>query len=259
MNYNSPPGLDELCQRLVATDAPDTPYEPAITTVHLPIDCLLYRVPGIKTGREHHLLGWPEYIKFLHFDFSRYLNIREQFAVPLELSLHVAERLDIKHPYVWKEKRWNVMTVDFMLSNPGGGWTAVDVKPSAKLQRKRVSDKLKLMGAILELARIPHEIHTEKDIGPATAANYEILHPLALPHDPPPFSAVDMGRVSTVMHRLLRDGTRAVRDAAAFCEQETGLGRGLSIRAALWLIANRQWSVDLTRRLGPDEPVSFLS
>ena len=126
MNTTTIPGLDKLRHLLEATSTPDTPYEPAITTVHLSIDCRLYRVPGIKTGRIHHLLGRPEYINFLKEDMGEALNIREQFEVPLELSLYVANELKIKHPYLWKEKRLWPMTVDMILTNADGTWPGVD-------------------------------------------------------------------------------------------------------------------------------------
>lgn len=259
MNTATIPGLDELRRRLEATNDPSTPYEPAIDTVHLPIDCTLYRVPGIKTGRTHHLLGGIEYTRFLQEDLGPCPNIREQFAVPLELSVFVADKLKIKHPYNRWDKKLEVMTVDLVLSMQNGGWTAVDAKPFAKVKQKRVSDKLKLMTEIMGYAGVPHEICTDKDISPIMADNYEILHPFALPFDPPPFSSDDMQRANAVMRRSLLTGERAIRDAARLCEHETGLGRGLSIEAALWFVANGQWQVNLSYKVGPDEPLIFLS
>jgi hypothetical protein len=252
------PGLNEFRAQLAKTDAADVPYEPAITTVHLPIDCRLYRVPGVKTGRMHHLLGYPEYINFLKEDMSDALNLREQFGIPQELSLFVANELGIKHPYVWKEKRLSQMTVDLMVTNADGTWTGVDCKPADKLKQKRVSEKLTLMAAILGHAGIPHVIRTGAEITSIPQANYEILHPLATAFDPPPFRETDMARASATLRRLLVGGTRSLRQAAAHCESETGLARGQSIRSALWLIANRRWQVDLSVRIAPDEPVKFL-
>jgi len=259
MNTANIPGLQDLLDRLARTNAPDTPYEPAITTVHLPIDCMLYRVPGIKTGRLHHLLGGIEYIRFLKEDMGTALNIREQFAVPLELSLHVANELKIRHPYNWRAKQLVEMTFDLVVTNPDGTWTALECKQSEKLAQKRVNKKLQITRRIAELANIQYQVCTEKDIPPVTARNYEILHPLALPFDPPPFSPADMARAERMMRQSLLSGKRAVREAAQLCEQQTGLGRGLSIQAAQWLIANGKWKVDWSFKVGPDEPVTFLS
>ncbi len=114
------PGLEEFRRQIEETNAPEVPYEPTITTVHLPIDCRLFRVPGIKTGRVHHLLGYPEFINFLKEDMGHALNIREQFGIPLELSVYVANELKIKHPYVRAEKRLSQMTVDLIVTNADG-------------------------------------------------------------------------------------------------------------------------------------------
>lgn len=259
MNEDEIPGLAELRRRLTDTDAPDTPYEPALSAVHRSVHSYVYRVPGIKTGREHHLLSRLEYFTFLFLDFSKYRNIREQFEIPLELSIYFAEKLEIKHPYDWKKKRRVPVTIDFMLSNPVEGWTAVDVKPSEKMKNKRVLKKFELVAAILERVQIPHTVTTEKDQPPVATANYQILHPLALSFDPPPLPEAEMIRADVALRELLRDATRGIRDAAALCDMDTGLGRGRLTRAALWLIANQRWAVDLTRRVGPDEPVSFLN
>jgi len=256
------PGLDELNARLTESDDPNVPYEPALSAVHRSVHSYVYRIPGVKTGREHHLLSRLEYHAFLYFEFFSYLNIREQFAIPLELSRYMAARLGIRHPCNWKLKADVPVTSDFVLSLPGGGWLAIDVKPSDKLESARVQEKMTLASACWALMRQPapvrHMVTTEKDQDPITVANYEVLHPLALPICDSPFSDADTERASDALRRILDGGKVTIRDAAAICDRETGLGRGRLCLVALWLIARRRWRVDVTRAIGPDHCVTFL-
>jgi len=254
------PGLRELRERLVASNAPGSHYEPELTAVHSRSHGYVYRVPGIKTGRVHHLLSRLEYHALLFFDFSPdYTNIREQFALPLALTMHMAKRLGIRHPHDWQKRQLTVMTTDFVLSTKDGRWMAIDVKPSKKLKSGRVLRKLDLVRKTWALVGIQHAVVTEKEQPVIAANNYRILHGLALPFDPPPLPESDLNRAEASMRASLSAGRLTLRDAACACEREAGLGVGRCIRAALWFVARRRWIVDLNRPIGPDEPLTFIA
>ncbi len=253
------PGVSELRERLTATNDPCTPYEPALHAVHSRSHGYVYRVPGIKTGRVHHLLSRLEYHAFLFFDFSDHSNIREQFPLPLDLTQHLAKQMGIRHPWDWKARRVVEMTTDFVLSDRNDRWIAIDVKPSKNLESKRTKQKLELASHAWATVGVKHVIVTEREQPKTAVENYRILHGLALSFDPPPFSENDMALAATSMRASLASGTLTLRDAAGICERDTGLGRGRSIRAALWLVANRRWTVNLTRPIGPDEPLTFIA
>lgn len=253
------PGVRELRDRLTATNDPRCPYDPALHAVHSRSRGYVYRVPGIKTGRIHHLLSRLEYNAFLFFDFSDHSNIREQFALPLALTLHVAKQLGIRHPRNWKTNQLVEMTTDFVLSDKNASWVAIDVKPAAKLESRRTKQKLELTNHAFATVGVKHVIVTEKEQPKIVVDNYRILHGLALPFDPPPFSDSDMERAAKSMRASLASGLLTLRAAAGICERDTKLGQGRSIRAALWLVANRRWIVDLTRPIGPDESLTFIS
>ena len=246
-----------LLERLERSSNSDQPYEPAIHAIHSHSHGYVYRVPGIKTGRVHHLLSRLEWNAFLYFEFGDYTNIREQFPVPLESTLPLAQQLGIRHPSNWKKRQLVEMTTDFVLTKPDGSWVAIDVKPSNKLTSKRTVQKLELIKQAWAQVGVSHQIHTEKEQNPIVIANYRILHGLALKFEPPPFPQADMPKVNASLFEALYSGHLTLREAAIICEQKTGLGRGHSIRAALWFVANRHWSIDLTRPIGPDETLKF--
>jgi hypothetical protein len=250
-------GTQALRQRLIDSNDPDQPYEPALHAVHSHSNGYVYRTPSIKTTRIHHLLSRLEWHAFLFFDFGNYTNIREQFAVPLELTLPLAKQMGIRHPYDWKKRRLVEMTSDFVLNNPDGTYVAVDVKPSEKLTNKRTAQKLDLINRAWAMVGVPHLIVTEKQQNPVVVANYRILHGLALRFEPTPFPQADMAKVNAALFQALHSGHLTLREAAAICERQAGLGRGRSIRSALWFIANHHWSVDITRPIGPDETLTF--
>ena len=250
-------GAQALCQRLIASNAPDHLYEPALHAVHSHSNGYVYRVPGIKTGRIHHLLSRLEWHAFLYFEFGDYSNIREQFPVPLELTIPLAEQMGIRHPYDWKKRRLVEMTTDFVLTKPDGSWLAIDVKPSNKLTSKRTAQKLELINRAWAQVGISHQIHTEREQNPIVVANYRILHGLALKFEPTPFPQANMAKVNASLFEALHSGHLTLREASVICERQTGLGRGHSIRAALWFVANQHWSVDITRPIGPDETLNF--
>lgn len=251
-------GAQKLRERLLASNDPDYPYEPALHAVHSFSKGYVHRAPGVKTGRIHQLLSMLEWYQFLYFEFSdHYSNIREQFAVPLDLTVALAKQMGIRHPYDWKKRRLVEMTTDFLLTQADGTWLAVDVKPSGNLTSARTMQKFELIKQAWATVGVQHEIHTEKDTTPIVIANYRILHGLALKFEPAPFAQADMAKVNASLYEALRSGHLTLREAAVMCERETGLGIGRSIRSALWFVANRYWSVDMTCPIGPDETLKF--
>jgi hypothetical protein len=107
------------------------------------------KIDGIKSNRVHHTLSEQESCFFYLAEFcDPVIDIREQFPLlPLDLSVRLAKTLDVDHPInpMTKEKCFNVMTTDFLLTLTDGTKTwyeAVSVKPADDLKDKRTAEKL---------------------------------------------------------------------------------------------------------------------
>lgn len=124
------------------------------------------KIQGIKTGRVHHTLSEHESSFFYLAEFSdSIIDIREQFPlIPLDLSTKIAQLLGVDHPVIAysKQKEWNVMTTDFLLTRSDGAkqwYEAVSVKPAANLVNKRTAEKLDIERVWWQLVGIPFHIY----------------------------------------------------------------------------------------------------
>lgn len=253
-------GKGQLLGFLNASSEPHQAYQAHLRAVRTRSEGLAHRIAGIKTARTHDLLSRLEYHAFLMFEFSvNITNIREQFPIPLALTLALAKSLGVKHPYNWRERKVAQMSADFVLTLKEGEWLAVDVKPEGKLNRDRVREKLKLTKEAFACVGVTHKIVTESDLPAVAINNYRVLHPLALRFDEPPLPGTELERGTAALIAQLKSGKTTIRDAANRVHAETRSGVGHLIRTAMWQIARRHWQVDLTRPIGPDQPLCFLS
>ncbi len=93
-------------------------YKPWLRVQDVPSQGLASRVPGITTGREHHLLSNLEYDCFLVLDWEESIvDIREQYPLlPLEETLALAEEIGIRHPTYPGSDDPVVCTTDFLIT-----------------------------------------------------------------------------------------------------------------------------------------------
>ena len=104
------------------------------------------RMPGRKSGRTHELMSDLERAVLLEFDaFEEVVDIREQFPLPRESTMRIADRAGIRHPAVRGVDI--VMTTDFVIDVSDGrahSAVAVAVKYAKDLESKRTIEKLEI-------------------------------------------------------------------------------------------------------------------
>ena len=238
-------------------DDPATPYKPFITAVRARSRGYSYRTPGIITGRTHHNLSRGEEGVLQLFDIpEENTNIREQFAVPPSLTWWICKKRDWRHPF--HEGAPAVLSVDFLINSRRRGRIAVDFKKQGDLEHEDTRRKLAIVAEALRLVGVPHEIMTEVDLPRVLLRNLRFLHQLALPFDPPPLSQGEFATAEDRLRAILRSGRTVIFDAAIQVSAKTGIPARRLSRGALWCIAQRRWTVDLNRPVGPDCPVIFL-
>lgn len=120
-----------------------------------------WRIHGIKTGRIHHLLSTLEKHVLLYFDsMTSATNIREQYALNLNVTKSIAAEKGIKHPGEGSE--FYTMTTDFLVDF-GNRQIAIAVKPLKHLN-KRTIQKFEVERSYWEKLGIEWLLLTEDEI-----------------------------------------------------------------------------------------------
>jgi hypothetical protein len=219
------------------------------------------RVPGKKTGREHHLFSNIE-LEFFHvLDWSpRVVDIREQFPLlPVDETLAYSAAHRIRHPMDPRTKEPYVLTTDFLVTirnTPRDTEEARAVKPASALQSPRTLEKLQIERLYWNARNVKWGIVTEQDIPKNVSHNLRWLHPYidsphvaSVPEDQ--FDAVDR-----VLRGSLENGM-TLAAAARTCDGKFGFEPGVSLSLARYFIASRRWSVDISVKIDPGLPLKI--
>jgi len=226
----------------------------------VPSEGRAWRIRGWKTGRDHHLLSDHEHDYFLIVHWSqKVVDIREQFPLPLEVTLDIAKKIGIDHP---KDRQGNpvVMTTDFLVtvSTPSGNvdWARA-VKPSSKLQSQRVIEKLEIERIYWQMKNISWGIVTEREMPRVFVNNinylyshYEIADRLSLTQN-------EIYDVAETLTSLITRNSMTLKDATRLCDEKLGLQRGDSLTIARHLLATRQWLVDMNVPIEPGNQLTL--
>lgn len=103
----------------------------------------VHRPLSSKTGRVMHLLSDGENDLFLRLDASaRVIDIREQFPLPRQATMLIAEELGYRHPAVHGVDV--VMTTDMVVDLIGARRIAFSVKQAGEMVKPRVAEKLEI-------------------------------------------------------------------------------------------------------------------
>jgi hypothetical protein len=217
------------------------------------------RVPGWKTGREHHLMSDLELNFFFILEWSpRVMDIREQFPLlPVEETLSIAEGQGIRHPIDTRTKKPIVLTSDFLITvrhEPRTVEEARTIKPATELASIRTVEKLQIEALYWRARNVDWAIVTDSNMPDALVKNLRWLHPCL----PAPETTNTLEKASETIDRLLRDllsGGLGLAAGAHSCDDKLGLEPGTSLSFARHFIASRRWIVDINRRIDPALPL----
>jgi hypothetical protein len=245
-------------------------YIPWIQIYDLPSDGLSSIVPGWKTeGRDHHLLSNMELYFFLIANWSRkVIDIREQYPLlsfdrkrpPLEETLAIAAERKIRHPQDYETKHPIVLTTDFLLTLEVDGkhvYHARTIKKAQDLAKKRVIEKFEIERRYWQTHEVDWGIVTDRDMPATIVNNIGILYqsyflPQFVDHD----WLIDTAQVLTSM--MHEEPATSLADTAKSCDYRLGIKRGSSLKVAYYLIATRQWRIDISQPLDPAKPLHIL-
>ncbi len=234
-------------------------YKPWLRVQDVPSQGLASRVPGVTTGREHHLLSNLEYDCFLVLDWEESIDdIREQYPLlPLEETLALAEEIGIRHPACPGSDDPVVCTTDFLITirrKNGVVDEAIAVKPSEKLASMRALEKLELERRYWENRRIAWHIVTEREIPVTLVENLKWLKPYQNLQSLSPLTAEDVTRIRACLEHCL-SGKEVLAAVSQKADDRLGLAPGISLSVARYLLASRLWKTNLSEQLGAGLPL----
>lgn len=219
------------------------------------------RDKGWKTGRTHHFLSILELLYYLILEWSQMVtDIREQYPLlPIDDTIAIADSLGVKHPTHPKTKRLVVMTTDFYISleNEGGSFEHTrTIKYAKDLDDRRTIEKLEIERRFWEARGIDWRIVTEHEIPIVLAKNVDFLHDRRYP--PSRISAMDICPIAERLTSMVVEMDLPLCELTTMCDKKLGLRGGTSLGVVYYLLATRQWHIDMNVPLDPDQRLVVL-
>ncbi|MBW4540401.1 MAG: TnsA endonuclease N-terminal domain-containing protein [Myxacorys chilensis ATA2-1-KO14] len=239
-------------------------YQPWLRIQDVPSRGLASRVKGWKTGREHHLMSNLETSYLFVLDWSQsVLDIREQFPLlPLEETQEIAEQCGFIHPTDPKTQQSVVMTTDFLITLKQSEHEvehARAIKPAVELQSQRTLEKLEIERRYWERRNIDWGLVTEQEIPKTLVENLKWLRSCYQLEDLAPLTQADITRIEAVLTPQVIQGETPLTKITNGCDDHLGLSSGTSLSVVRYLIANRQWQIDMSERIQPSKKLNLLS
>jgi hypothetical protein len=231
-------------------------YHPWLTVRDISSLGLSTRSKGWKTGRQHHVLSNLEQCYLFCLDWSVWVtDIREQFPLPLEDTKCIAEQLGVKHPRHPKSKNLVVMTTDFLVTHARDGVEANrarSVKPTRNLASRRTSEKFEIERLYWVEQGVDWGIVTEQELNIPLARNVELIHPFRTYPSYCHLTPQELFDVARLLTNDVQTSTEPLRRCTSACDRTLGLEMGTSLAVAYYLIATRQWRIDMYSRAFPN-------
>lgn len=235
-------------------------YKPYLTVRDVPSHGLSHRIKGWITNRVHQFLSNLERDYFYVLEWSFFVaDIREQYPLPLEETLAIAERLGIRHPTEPRTNTPAVMTTDFLVDRNLDGRRVLEaraVKMSSDLAGKRTLEKLEIERTYWAERKVDWGIVTEMGFPLALAKNVDWIHSAAGPDNSPGLTLQLIAQVEKALFaRISGTPRQPLAHAALAIDQALGLEPGSGLWVVRHCIATRLWVVDMFRPILTDQPL----
>ena len=244
-------------------------YKPWLYIHDVPSKGRAWRTKGWKTERVHHLLSDLEHDYQLIKDWDpSVLDIREQYPLlPLEETLAIAEECNIRHPSVRRPIKQGgvipvVMTTDFVLTISEGLNTyeqARTLKYARDLESQRTLEKLEIERRYWARRNIDWAIVTEHEISPVLARNIQKLHKHLTIEDRVALPEATIQEAAAMMTSEVLQTTYSLSYIALACDEWLQLEPGTCLTIAYYLMATRQWKIDMLTPIQPGNRLILLN
>ena len=238
-------------------------YKPWLTVRDVPSRGRSAREKGWITERTHHVLSNHELHTLYCFCWSQIVrDIREQYPLlPVEETLALAEECGIKHPTHPTTKEPVVLTTDFLITAEREGKRieeARTVKEVSALQSQRTLEKLEIEYRYWKARGIEWGIITEREIPLVVAKNVDLLYEAYFLPSHTSLSSEELSNIIHTLTGLVTETQQALRYATSACDRKLGFEPGTSLQVAYYLLATRQWQVDMFTPIDPSKPIVLL-
>ncbi|MBP2659705.1 MAG: Tn7-like transposition protein [Firmicutes bacterium] len=231
-------------------------YKPWLTVQDVPSMGRVTRLPGWKTNRLHHLLSDNETRYFYLANFAdNVIDIREQYPLPREDTMEIAERLNIRHPVDLMTKVNIPLTTDFLLTIRQDDKTiyiARTIKPKKELEKKRVIEKFDIEQQYWKSKEINWGIVTDEDIPKVVAENIQWIHSAYWLEGLPDFSEQDLADMLNVICDRLSNSKDNVASFCSEMDEEFRVINGTFLFLFKHLLAKKivrtNWDIPITPR-----------
>lgn len=238
-------------------------YKPGLTVRDVPSHGLSSRLKSIHFDRVIHVFSTLERYVLFHIEsLPDVWDIREQYPLNREVTLAIAEELDIRHPYYPQTTIPTVMTTDFLVTFKRGSRkidVAIAVKYSEQAERPRTKKKLTLERTYWELLSTPvrHLTVTEKDISLTYAQNLQIMRPYRSLAALYPLRQHEVNKIQAMLTPPVLRGQQSLVDICRKVDRTLGHPHGTCLKVSRHLIGNAVWPVDLTAEYIPRLPLKL--
>lgn len=239
-------------------------YKPWLTIRDVASKGLSYRVLGKITGRVHHFLSELEYTCFLIFDKSKKVrDIREQYALPLEETIKICERINIKHPVAPGTNERVPLTTDFLLDIERDGRVTTYARTmkysdSEDLDKPRTFEKFEIERTYWLEMGIDWKVITEVDIPENYIKNIKWLK---YSNDLSDFPNLNPALLNEIDHLFFKQYSQLKEPFGRICRQmddELGLIPGTVLTVCRYLIATQLWEVNMEELIDTGKALTII-
>jgi TnsA endonuclease N terminal/TnsA endonuclease C terminal len=231
-------------------------YKPWLTIQDVPSRGRVHRETGWTSKRIHHLLSDLEYSYLCLLDwFDEVIDVREQYPLNREKTIHMAEQININHPMDPKTKTPIVMTTDFFITlrkDNDISYLARTIKPRKELNDSRVIEKFELERLYWEQEGVDWGIVTEDELPEVLIENIKWLrssHSLS--------DSVDSEFIFLLAEEL-RGGTIPILDLLKDFDMRYKLEGGTSLFLFRHMLATKIIKMDMLVKIDLMLPVSSV-
>lgn len=220
------------------------------------------RLKGTKIPRVFHLQSDIQYRAFLLFEFqSNVIDIRETYPL---LDVHETINTEDLRFDKYRDKETNepfVITTNFLLTLKGEDgkerYLARTVKNTSELKRKITFEKLEIERRYFFEKQIPWQIITEKQLPRQLAKNIEWVRETLLEGSE---AELDKEELSAhLLRELFNNNHLPVRQVLRLFDKEVGSPKGTGLFLFRYLIAKKEFRVNMNQSIDLSETVKNLS
>jgi len=239
-------------------------YKPWLKIQDVASQGVVTRIKGVKSSRTHHTLSTLELDFLFLLDWSENIvEVKEQYPLDLNETTALAKEVDLIHPPRSNPNRPIVITTDFLIiiRHPlGTREIARTVKYSSDLTDSRVLEKFEIERLFWLERNIDWGIVTELDINKTVVQNIRWLYKhRSLNSLPNSVNAELISPMSDFMLPALKAKQLALRTITKKCDEHFSLASGSSLSIVRYLLAIRQWQVNMFIPIQPGKPLALIT